>query len=269
MAPKSNPSENLTLLRKAFGAFDPYEALPIHDGRYVDFSVERGTTELMVTMARNIRFASGSACQLLCGHRGCGKTTEINQLRHELETGDPPYFVVYCESDAYLDINDIDYPDVLLALTHQLNLDCPKGVKLSPGKFKTFWEELKAFMSAVVIPSKVKARGGPLEFEFDIKLNPDNRRKVREHLRPRATTFLEAVNEIIDKATEQLNEQYPGGIVVIMDNLDRLFRNVIPGSGQTNHDSLFIDASDYLRGVKCHVVYTIPPPCFTPSMGPS
>ncbi|MEI6065031.1 MAG: ATP-binding protein, partial [Pseudanabaena sp. ELA748] len=46
-------------------------------------------------------------------------------------------------------------------------------------------------------------------------------------------------------------------LVVIVDNLDR----VVPirrGDGRTNHEEIFIDRAEQLRGLGCHVIYTIP-----------
>jgi len=216
---------------------------------------------LIDNMASVIGLAPGPTCQLLCGQRGSGKTTEINKLILQLRSANPPYFVIYCETDNYLDINDVEYPDVLLAIAQQLNLDCIKeGIQLSPGKVRSFWDEVKGILGAQVIPTKTKVKAGIMDFEFDIKQSPDNRKKIREHLKPRATRFQEAVNEVILKAADELSTRY-AGLVVIVDNLDRVFRNVIPGTipAQTNHDALFIEASDYLKGVACHVIYTIPP----------
>jgi hypothetical protein len=257
--PASQAADGLTQWRKAYGAFRPDEALPSGDDRYVDFSAERGSAGLIATMANNIRLdESGRSCQLLCGHRGGGKTTEINHLLRDLRTQAPPYFVVYCEADTYLDLNDTEYPDVLLALARQSYLDClQEGIDLSPGKVQALADLVKGLWR-VVSPTKVKVRAGVLDFDFDIQKNPDNRHKVREHLRPRATPFLEAINEVIRKARDEFSGKY-AGLVVVMDNLDRIFRNALPGAGQTNHDALFIDASDYLKGLECHVVYTIPP----------
>jgi hypothetical protein len=70
--------------RKIFNAFNPNESLPPGDERYVDFSAERGSIQLLKTMADTIRFSDASTCQLLSGHRGCGKTTEFDRLKSDL-----------------------------------------------------------------------------------------------------------------------------------------------------------------------------------------
>jgi hypothetical protein len=251
---------NWKRMYRVTGAFKPDEPLPANDPRYVDFDAERGSAGLVSLLARNIRMASSSTCQLISGHRGCGKTTEINLLKEDLETNDPRYLVVKCETDEYVAVNDVDYPDVLLALAQQVMIDAhQKGIKLKPGPLRTFLEDLKDILVSVVTLSKAKVKTPLLEFDFDIKKNRDNRHKVRDHLRERATPFLDAVNEVIDKAQKLLPAEYKG-LVVIMDNLDRVYRNPVPGKTDwTSHEVLFVDASDYLRNINCHVLYTIPP----------
>jgi len=249
------------LMQRIVGLIDPLIPLPVNDPRYVDYSAERGSAGLVSNMALTIRLAPERTCQLLSGHRGSGKTTEINRLRHDLENTEPRYFVVYCEADKYVDENDVDYAEVLISLTRQLVIDAhakAKITKLRPGKLSGFWEGLKNILGAVLSLGKVKVKSPILDFEFDVKQNPDSRQRLRDHLRQRATTLLEAVNEVVEKAVALLSKEYTG-LVVIVDNLDRIFLNVNPNTKRTSHEALFVDASEHLRNIACHVIYTLPP----------
>jgi hypothetical protein len=256
---KASADKSGDLDKKFYRTLNPTDPLPADDKRYVDWSAERGSSMLIQSMAKTISWSDEPTCQLISGHRGCGKTTELYRLRDALEKTDKGYFVVYCESDRYLDINDIDHIDVLLAMVHQLGIDtAARGLKWQPGRFKAFWEELKEILTTPVELKKVKVEGGPLGFEFDLKKNAYNRERVREHLRPQASTLLEAVNEVIKSVQNSLTGKW-AGLVIIVDNLDRVFRQQISGTTRTTHDALFVDASDFLRGVNCHVIYTAPP----------
>jgi len=245
------------LIRRLFVAFDRGKRVTPRDSRYIDCDDERGTVGLRDGLSSTIRWADGPTCQLLSGQRGSGKTTELFGLREELVERNPPYFVVYCEADRYLDVNDVHYIDILLAIVQQVWGDLTAaGVPLGNSV-----NDLRRLLSEVIIePDEVpedpiSEENNP--FAVDIKRNVKNRYMLREYFRPRATSLLDAVNVVIREAAAEL--RWNAGLVVIVDNLDRMVRSVNPGTVQTNHDPLFIEASDYLRGVACHVVYTIPP----------
>jgi len=56
---------------------------------------------------------------LFCGHIGCGKSTELRRVAKKLNHKDL-FFVVFLDALKELDINNIGYADVLLALARQL-----------------------------------------------------------------------------------------------------------------------------------------------------
>ena len=69
---------------------------------------------------------------------------------------------------------------------------------------------------------------------------------------------MQAINEeVLDRATKQLQLRGQKGLVVIIDNLDRVDMRPMP-SGRSQPEYLFIDRGEQLRRLKCHVVYTIP-----------
>ncbi len=57
----------------------------------------------------------GKSYTVFCGHRGCGKSTELNQLAARLDKRDL-YFVVSTDALRELDINNMQYPDLLIAI---------------------------------------------------------------------------------------------------------------------------------------------------------
>jgi hypothetical protein len=238
--------------------FDPHEALHPGDPRFVEFSAVRGSAGLLKRLANTIRRASGPTYQLLSGHRGCGKTTDLFRLQQDFFTTEPRYFVVYCKTDLYIDPNDVDYPDVLLALVQQLWKDAKeKGIRLDPGRVQALVDGIKGILPAGVI------KGPAFELRLaelgkEVRGNPDNRHLVRQHLRDRTPTLVEAVNEVVAQAEQAFRAQGYAGLVIIMDNLDRVFRNPIPHGRRTSHEVLFIDGGEQLRQVGCHVVYTVP-----------
>ena len=57
---------------------------------------------------------------LFCGHRGCGKSTELRRLCARLHRADR-FFVVFLDATVDLDPNNLRYADVLLALAKALS----------------------------------------------------------------------------------------------------------------------------------------------------
>jgi hypothetical protein len=98
------------------------------------------------------------------------------------------------------------------------------------------------------------------QLNFDLKRKPDHHAKVREYLRANPNTFLDAVNEVIRKAVEGFRQSdgQCKGMLVIVDNLDRILAETVPGTSRNNHDELFITTRDQLTSLDCHVIYTIP-----------
>ena len=78
---------------------------------YVDLDSVRGNDTIVARLAKRIRLAQCPTAQVLAGHRGSGKSTELYLLQKALESEEPRYFVVFCRSDEDLDRNDIDFPD--------------------------------------------------------------------------------------------------------------------------------------------------------------
>lgn len=90
----------------------------------------------------------------------------------------------------------------------------------------------------------------------NLRAVPTQRAKIRKLVDPYTITLLKALNEFIDEAQNQL----PLGktkLVIIADSLDRI-TPTIQEDKRTNHDHIFIDRSQQLKGLDCHVVYTVP-----------
>lgn len=77
-------------------------------------------------------------------------------------------------------------------------------------------------------------------------------------MEPQANKMLELINqEIIDVAINQLKQRGKKGLVVIVDNLDRIVSQS-NASGRLLPEYIFIDRGDQLRKLNCHLVYTLP-----------
>ncbi len=84
------------------------------------------------------------------------------------------------------------------------------------------------------------------------------RQKLNQYLGPQKTHLLEAINkELIEPAIASLKKHGKNGLVVIVDNLDRVNNRVKPW-GRPQQEYLFVDQGECLTKLHCHVVYTMP-----------
>lgn len=224
---------------------------------YIDFSSVRGGN-IIKELGRTITRLSPDkpTCQLFTGHIGCGKSTELQRLKTELEQ--QGFHVVYFESSQVLEMADVDVTDIMLAITKSVSesLEAVK-IKLRPGYFTNLFTEISALLQTPVEFSG-ELSVGIGKIAAKTKDSPNLRSQLRQYLEPRTNGILEAINqEILMPATERLKQQGKKGLVVIVDNLDRL-DNSVKATGSRQPEYLFIDRGDQLNQLHCHVVYTIP-----------
>ncbi|MEG3899564.1 MULTISPECIES: ATP-binding protein [unclassified Microcoleus] len=243
---------------------------------YIDFAEVRGGKVINILKRTITRLARDKpTCQLFTGHIGCGKSTELSRLQKELT--DEGFHVVYFESTQDLDEMDLDLTDIMLAIARRVTQSLEEGnISLQPQGFKEF---LKNSWNFLQTPVTLEAEGelfgnkfkgntdGNLEISLPLgiakitaktKSNPDLRSKLRQYMEPQANKMLELINqEIIDVAINQLKQRGKKGLVVIVDNLDRIVSRP-NAAGRPLPEYIFIDRGDQLRQLNCHLVYTLP-----------
>ncbi|HAX88125.1 MAG TPA: KAP family P-loop domain-containing protein [Cyanobacteria bacterium UBA11370] len=226
---------------------------------YIDFSSVRGN-KIIQSLKRTIALISPDepTCQLFTGHIGCGKSTELLRLKSELEQQD--FHVVYFESSQDLDMADVDITDILLSVAGQVSESLEAiRIKIKPSYFANLFTEIVDFLQTPIeLNAEAELSIGIGKITAKTKESPKLRRRLREYLEPRTSGILEAINtELLEPGTNQLKRQGKAGLVVIVDNLDRVDNRLLP-SDRWQPEYLFIDRGDQLRKLNCHVVYTIP-----------
>ncbi len=285
-------------LRKFFQATNPSRTLvvdnPDDQKMYIDFSEVRGG-KIIEELKDNISFFSPDdpTCVLFTGHIGCGKSTELLRLKSELEQ--EGFHVVYFESSEDLEMADVDIGDILLSISRrvsqsleQLKLAEPKGLKdLLQGAAKLLQTEIELSGEAQLpgVGKVAASTEGKFSVEAGVpglgqvsasseqgfslalgigkitaKAKTDSmlREKLNQFLGPQKTKLLDAINqELIEPAIAELKRKGKKGLVVIVDNLDRIDNRPKP-FGRPQQEYLFIDQSDFLTKLRCHLVYTMP-----------
>ncbi|MEM7556102.1 MAG: P-loop NTPase fold protein [Cyanobacteria bacterium P01_A01_bin.84] len=226
---------------------------------YIDFSSVRGG-KIIEALLRTISIVSPNVptCQLFTGHIGCGKSTELLRLKAELEQ--QKFHVVYFESTHVLEMIDLDVTDIFLAIAGQVSESLEKEkIRLKPGYFSRLFQEITDFLQAPIdLDIQGELSVGIAKITAKTKESAHLRRRLRDYLEPRTENILQSINrELLEKANEELKERGQKGLVVIVDNLDRVAIRTLP-SGRSLPEHLFIDRGEQLRKLNCHIVYTIP-----------
>ncbi|MEL6578824.1 MAG: ATP-binding protein, partial [Cyanobacteria bacterium J06621_12] len=248
------------LIDKIYNAFDPFETLQPGDPAYVECGNVRGDSNIEQDLGKKIARDNSPTCYLYGGHRGVGKSTELARLKKYLE--EKNCFVVYFSADQQdIDSEDAQYTDILLACTKHL-LQQLKEANPDPiiNWLRERWKDLQDLSLTTVKLESLNIETTITTFAkitANLRAVPTQRAKIRELVNPHTQTLIDAVNEFIKDAQ---NKQLPLGktkLVIIADSLDRIVP-VIQEDGRTNHDRIFIERSQQLKSLDCHVVYTVP-----------
>lgn len=252
------------LKQRLYRIFDPEPLTPQQDDLYVSLDEVRGSTGVVRKLAERICLSDGPTAQILAGHRGSGKSTELHLLqgilRSDGNAGFPGmFFPVYVEGKEDLDLADVDFPEVLIALVRQMaaQLKADLGITLAPGYFKHLWERLTKLLGEVSFEG-AELHTGLLNLSTTIKGSPDARLKIREALEPDTGNLVNAANDVIGQAKLELKEKGFQDLVIIFDDLDKITNTIRKEAACTQSEYLFINRQAQLTGFDCHVVYTIP-----------
>jgi hypothetical protein len=172
---------------------------------------------------------------LLLGHRGCGKSTELNKLAMRLDTGGQPVFTINCleELNAF-DVSvwdimilvtdglcqiaydkDIAIPDELLDDIHRyLHTDEETSTEIED--FDDVAVEAGADISTPSILKFIRAFAG---FKLQMRSSVTTRKKIRERMDKRASTWLRYIGVLSDTISQSLEGKQP---VLIFEDLDKI-----------------------------------------------
>ncbi len=254
MAPNSD------LLKHLYNAFDPFRPLPAGDPNYVDCREVRGDGDILEDLGNRLQLSNQKTCQLYSGHRGAGKSTELLRLKDALEK--QKFFVVYFAADEEdIESEDAQYTDILLACTRHLLEDLQKSANTDPLRnwLKDRWQELKGLALTEISFEKMSVEAQISQFAkltANLRAEPNLRHQIREKVNPHTVTLIAILNDFLAEAKKKL----PNGctqLAVIADNLDRI-APIIQEGGKTNHDEIFVDRSEQLKALDCHLIYTVP-----------
>ena len=246
---------------------DPLRPLAADDDAlYVDWqhALDPGGTNARSRLVRTfVRNASPErpVARLLTGHKGSGKTTELNRVASALCDGacGKKVFVSILRAQRWLDIQDVQPEDVILQMARQLIADLTDaGMGLGVQRLRVFFQSLWDRVRGSHLNS-VDVGTDPLTFSFALNAFPTARQEFRELLRRQLPAVYDLVNrELLPKAREHLQAQGFEDILLIVDDLDKIPQKVLTEQGLTNHENLFLNNAATLRAISCSLLMTVP-----------
>ena len=261
-------------LKDAYNAVNPVSPLPPNDPRYINLTQVRGK-DVVDSLFTGISWSDRFMTQLITGHRGCGKSTELLRLRAQLE--EAGYVVLYFEADDDLDLNDLEYTDLLLTIARRVISDLQlQEIRLRPELLR----EIEAWFSETLYTREerreverdlgTEARLGlglpeglPLvaylmaRVTSQIKTGRAVKTEIRRKLDPQVSQLIGNLNLMLKDAHAKIRQQGKQGLVLLVDNLDRIIYRDL-GDRRTTHTALYVEHGEQLCDLDCYTVYTVP-----------
>jgi hypothetical protein len=237
--------------RESLHACNPSFAIyPQNPDYYLDLVEGRGDDVVKRLRRAIILSPNKPTLQFLSGHAGSGKTTELFRLKAGLEQ--QGFAVIYCAADQYLQIDNVGLTEIwLLILNLILQQVEKKGESLSLAYLPNAIMEIEQWLR-LSPPIGIASYTPRLQRILQtIQDNAQQRRQLRHHLEARLkNSLLAAGEEVTAIEVDRLKQMGKKGLVILIDNLDRLTLE--------KSEIIFGDGGKYLRQFQCHIIYTLP-----------
>jgi hypothetical protein len=208
------------------------------------------------------------AIVFLAGMRGSGKTSELAKIAHKLHHADC-FFCVVCNLDDGLDINDMEYMDVLIfqitRLLEELNqryVDIDNDVVASLQNW--FGERVKEVNKAikgesgltVEIEAKTPSLFGFLGIATQVKAGltgtKERAEKIRTEFKNNFTSFVAIANTFFERVNATLREKrIAKEILFVVDGLEKVATKDI-------RRRLIEDEINRIQQIKVNTIFTLP-----------
>ena len=199
---------------------------------------------------------------LLLGHRGCGKSTELNYMSEKFVLKGYSIRTIACSMD--LDLFNIVYSDLfilmgeaLLEIAKELNCKVDKNIL---EKIKNFWVEGEEILSsqnlaATSIEGGISAEPSGIlsvlnifaRIKADLKYNEETRKEYRRKISIHSSDWIRLMSCVSKTISEKTGGKKP---VIIFEDLDKLDPEF--------EWKVFYHYAAMLSGMPFPVIYTFP-----------
>lgn len=205
----------------------------------------------------------GNHAFLLLGHKGCGKSTELNRLSEKFASEGYPVKTIVCSMD--LDLFNIVYSDLFILMGEALlkiaqELECELDGEILAG-IADFWREgtqtkESKEVEAVSIETGVSANTPGVfgnifklfaKLKADLKYNEETRKEYRQKISRHSSEWISMLARVSGEIQWKTGGKHP---IIIFEDLDKL-----------NPDDawkVFYHYAASLSGMPFPVIYTFP-----------
>jgi len=185
-------------LDQAYTNFEPTRALP----GVSEFYVQRTKNPLDVMKRALMRESFEPLKYLFSGHRGSGKSTELNRLIAYSDVKEK-YFIAHYSVYDVLDVAGLDYTDLLFSIGAQIFIEADKqAVTMRDSLLKQLREWGSAIEQETESGRKIGVEGGlgiPLTDFFNkaqlkLRLEYESRKKIRSRIEARLSELMDIIN---------------------------------------------------------------------------
>jgi hypothetical protein len=203
----------------AWSNFDPFFTLPANS----PFHVEREGKPLNKLIRALLRQHRQPPKYFFSGHRGCGKSTELNRLAAD-ENINKKFFIVKYSVKDVCDVNNLNYVDVMFSMGAQLYIQyIGAGKKLRPELIKDLEDRGSSIeremekTNSTGVSMKAGISAFFLSLQAKIKSESTTRETIMKQIEPTLSELIDKINMIIAgiEGKEQKN------VLVIIDDLDK------------------------------------------------
>lgn len=203
----------------------------------------------------DLKQSKGDLHAFLCGHRGSGKTTELNRLCHDQEIRDKYTTIFLTAQDFGSEVVHLTHDALLVEIGQALAKDSPNnGVPVAlVGELNSWGKEVvTSFLHDEGIKAEVGAKANAwfAFFKAQLATRREWKREEKLKLEPRIQDLI----AILNRMAQEIRNSSGKRLLVVIDDLEK-------GESSAHremHNRLFQDNYDTLVQPRFSIIYTLP-----------
>ncbi len=225
-----------------------------HARLYVNLSAKQGGDRID-RIATRIRRADRYRRELVTGHAGSGKSTELLRISNELRKPKhgKEFHVVYVDANERLGMWNLRLPQIIIAMMAALVKEPRLDLRANPAA-SSFTKRVKAIAGAIgkELASKVDDITGIELLGASLKASQEISNQFRDVAAAQMQELLATASGLVAEVSRELGVE----IVFVVDNLEKVPPQQVDGD-RSLHDVLFVQELPLLD-LPAHLILTYP-----------